>query len=182
MFNSWIWRICPNTYRSQSLPSCVISILLENLFIADDGQIFSILFQAVIKLSYLAFYLRLSGGFFFQKKNKKKTKQKKIYNLMVLVMLYGIIGFGVSCALCVPLSKLWNPEEPGTCLSMDTHLLAATAFSIFFDLIIILLPIPILLKLKCKWTARVLIFCYCWPCTVPQHQHSDNIVDRSTKR
>ncbi|KAL8968542.1 MAG: hypothetical protein Q9183_002417, partial [Haloplaca sp. 2 TL-2023] len=49
---------------------------------------------------------------------------------------------------CSPVHKSWLPETPGTCLPNDATFFALAAITIFFDVVIFVLPIPLLLKLK----------------------------------
>jgi hypothetical protein len=94
-----------------------------------------------IKLSYLALYLRLTPA--------------EVYRLILYISMALVFGFGIatsviSVLVCIPLTKLWNPETPGTCIDINNYYISATALNIAFDLIIFLLPIPILWGLNCK--------------------------------
>jgi len=105
-----------------------------------------------VKLSLLCLYLRLSPDKFFR--------------LLVYIMVFVSIAFGISSIFtaalqCRPLSKLWIPEQPGSCVHIITFYYANAAINIITDAIIYLMPIKVLWALQLPKRQRLgLIFLF----------------------
>jgi hypothetical protein len=92
-----------------------------------------------IKMSLLFLYLRLSPD--------------QIFRTLVYIMIFVSAGFGIgsvcSAALqCRPISKLWIPDTPGSCIHVITFYYANAVINIVTDIIIYALPIRILWALQ----------------------------------
>ena len=94
-----------------------------------------------IKLSYLAFYLRLAPD---------SVYRVILYVSIALVSAFGIPTSIVSMLYCIPYKKIWQPELPGSCIDIYSFYLSSSTLNICFDLVIFILPIPILWRLRCK--------------------------------
>ncbi|KAH7312078.1 hypothetical protein BKA65DRAFT_542940 [Rhexocercosporidium sp. MPI-PUGE-AT-0058] len=119
---------------------------LENVPAYTMAMFFYYICQMFIKLSYLAFYLRLSPS---------KKFRAIVYIFMVLVSAYAIGSSVASCLMCVPLSKLWHPDAPGTCFDIAAYQLSATAINMVFDIVVFVLPIPVFWSLKLPRRQRI---------------------------
>lgn len=100
-----------------------------------------------IKLSLLAFYLRLAPN-------------NPVFRTAVYVMIFVAASFGIgsimSAALqCIPISMLWDTTVEGSCININTFYFANSALNIITDMIIYILPIPILWKLQLPVIQRV---------------------------
>lgn len=100
-----------------------------------------------IKLSLLAFYLRLAPN------NQR-------FRIAVYVMMFVAAGFGIGSILsaalqCIPLTMLWDATVTGKCLDVVGFYFANSALNIVTDLIIYLMPIPTLWKLQLPVVQRV---------------------------
>lgn len=102
--------------------------------------------NTLVKLSLLAFYLRVERG------------RKQRYFIFAMFFVVGGFGFGrcVACLCqCIPLTKLWNPKEAGHCFSLIPALYANSAIMFVTDIIIYLMPLEYVSHLemerKKKW-------------------------------
>jgi hypothetical protein len=71
---------------------------------------------------------------------------------MALVSCYGITCSIVSVLSCIPFSKFWVPDTPGSCIGIGLAAfpIAAAVLCMVFDAVIFSLPIPVLWGLKRK--------------------------------
>ncbi|PVH93949.1 hypothetical protein DM02DRAFT_540442 [Periconia macrospinosa] len=93
-----------------------------------------------IRLSYLAFYLRLAFT---------KRFRVVLYIWIALVSTFGVASSIVSMTLCVPFERLWTPATiPGHCINIDAYYTALLALEMVFDIVIFVLPMPLLWTLK----------------------------------
>ena len=95
-----------------------------------------------IKLSYLAFYFRLGGT--------TANFRVILYISIVVVTAFGIATSIISMTLCIPFTKLWDPDIPGRCININCYYIIATTLNMVFDFVIFILPIPILWGIKCR--------------------------------
>lgn len=70
------------------------------------------------------------------------------YSVMVMVVLFGSTVVLSDFLACRPLSKYWDPLEPGNCDNTVMSLTAITGCNAVTDLIIVLLPMPLVWGLK----------------------------------
>ena len=88
--------------------------------------------NTLVKLSILAFYLRVEKG----------LKQRHIIFTMFFVVGGSGCGSCVACLLqCIPLTKMWNPKEAGHCFSPIPAFYANSAIMFLTDIIICLMPL-----------------------------------------
>ena len=97
--------------------------------------------HTLIKLSYLAFYLRLLPH---------RRYRYAVYAAIGLVMSLGISFTFLSIFMCTPVEKGWNPTMPGHCVSNPGYLISNSGLNMFADIIIFTLPIPTLWGLNCE--------------------------------
>lgn len=95
---------------------------------------------AMIKISLLIFYLRLSP---------QKWFRVAIWVTIAIITMYTL---GICIPLifsCKPISMNWDPYiTEGTCLNRPTLYILTAATNIISDLILFVLPIPMVIKLQ----------------------------------
>ena len=92
-----------------------------------------------VKLSLLAFYLRLSPS---------PTFRALTVGLIVISTGFGI-GSVVAVGLqCIPLRMLWDPDAEGYCFDVNFFYFANAGIHIVTEIAIYVLPIPTLWKLQ----------------------------------
>jgi hypothetical protein len=99
-----------------------------------------------IKLSLLTFYLRLSS--------------EKSFLVPVYIGIFVITGFGIGSITaillqCIPLSMLWDPNQPGSCFHLIDFYYANAALNIATDVTILLIPVKILWGLHMPVRQRI---------------------------
>lgn len=93
----------------------------------------------VTKASILLQYLRI-----FQTRGIRISAYCLLAAL-VPALLWGILG-GVF--LCDPVSKLWNPRQEGSCMSLRRYWLSTAGVNIVLDFATVLLPLPSIWRLR----------------------------------
>ncbi|KAG9245081.1 hypothetical protein BJ878DRAFT_503157 [Calycina marina] len=101
---------------------------------------------AFIKLSLLAFYLRLS---------KEDRFRQCIYVMVVITITFGTASIFVVALQCIPLSYLWDKTQPQNCVKLQDFYYANAALNIVTDFTIYALPLPMLWKLHLPIFQRV---------------------------
>ena len=97
----------------------------------------------------LGFKIALCIGYLRILQTSSNPKYKAtIYTTGVLAIAGHLGGTLVLIFQCSPVKKSWLPNTPGTCLPNDQTFYALAAITIFFDVIIFVLPIPLLLQLN----------------------------------
>ena len=91
-----------------------------------------------VKLSLLAFYLRLSP---------KPTFRILTWTMVVISATFGISSVFAAGLQCVPISMLWDSTQPGHCINVNNFYFANAGIHIFTEILIYLLPIHTLWKL-----------------------------------
>ncbi|KAF4630434.1 hypothetical protein G7Y89_g7705 [Cudoniella acicularis] len=91
-----------------------------------------------VKLSLLAFYLRLSPNGMFR---------KLTYAMMVVSASFGVSSVIAAGVQCVPVSMLWDSTQAGHCIDVNSFYFANAGIHIFTELLIYILPIHTLWKL-----------------------------------
>ncbi|PMD24487.1 hypothetical protein NA56DRAFT_566706, partial [Hyaloscypha hepaticicola] len=109
------------------------------------SQILYVAIQVFAKTSLLLLYLRV-----FTKRWFTITCNLGI----VFLALHGIAYLLAVSFQCTPADALWNPEEQGKCMSLTTIGVSGAFFSIFEDVIILLLPIPEIINLQMSTTKK----------------------------
>jgi len=102
-----------------------------------------------IKFSILALYHRLfpSAALF-----------RWILALGALTLVYSIIQAICMGLQCVPLSKIWVPNEPGYCIKIDSIYTSMAVLNLVTDILILALPIPSLWSLKLATARKVQLY------------------------
>ena len=107
----------------------------------------------IIKLSTLCLWHRLFPGRGFT---------TALYAIGGVLTAYSITQLICVVTQCVPLSSLWDPSVPGTCINLDTVFVVCSSFNIATDFCILVLPIFQLLKLKVSTKQKLqltIMFC-----------------------
>lgn len=103
---------------------------------------YEILYELAItltKTSLLLFYSRI-----FKEPRFKIT----LYVIAGLVVATFFAGLGTVFAQCQPVSRLWDPTEPGTCIDIVGFIIGFGVVNILLNTIILLLPLPMIWSLE----------------------------------
>ena len=92
-----------------------------------------ILIVNITKASILIQYLRIFSN---------RITRSLCYVLMVMLLPAACWAIFGSIFLCQPVSKLWNPDLPGHCLSAQRYWLSVAGLDIGLDFLVLLLPLP----------------------------------------
>ncbi|TKA78578.1 hypothetical protein B0A49_04343, partial [Cryomyces minteri] len=106
--------------------------------------------NTLVKLSLLVFYLRLEDRRAFR------------YAVFAMLFIIGTFGFGRCVAAlcqCVPLSHLWNPKQPGTCIHVVISYYVNGGIMMVTDLVIYLMPIQFLWRMEMPLKQKIGMFC-----------------------
>ncbi|RPA76939.1 hypothetical protein BJ508DRAFT_213248 [Ascobolus immersus RN42] len=117
-------------------------------------QLQYVLTLGFLKLSILAFYVRINGS---------KKYKLSIYLLAAIVVIYTIIMTFVNAFECKKPSDAWALTWPKKCHNLVPIYYLQAGFNIVSDIVILLLPLPTLLKLqvnKAKKIALISIFSF----------------------
>ncbi|KAL8994333.1 MAG: hypothetical protein Q9169_005660 [Polycauliona sp. 2 TL-2023] len=82
-----------------------------------------------------------------------------IYIVMVGAIVGHVTGTFILIFQCSPPRKSWVPATEGSCLSNDATFYGLAAVTIFFDIVILLLPVPLLLKLNINNKKKLALIC-----------------------
>lgn len=91
-----------------------------------------------VKLSLLAFYLRLSPS--------------PTFRLLTYILIFISASFGISSILaaglqCVPISMRWDSTQKGHCVNVNVFYFANAGLHILTEILIFILPVQTLWKL-----------------------------------
>jgi hypothetical protein len=115
----------------------------QSILAASIGYFAAAMF---VKLSLCAFYLRLSVDERFR---------MAVYVIATICIAYGIASILTSAFLCIPLSKLWNPNEDGHCINAELFYFVNAGLNVATDTIIYILPMRPLWKLPLPRRQRI---------------------------
>lgn len=93
-----------------------------------------------IRISIVHFYITIFRS--------NRIFLKIAYAVMIFVSTFGVAIFVSDILTCRPLSKEWNPLQPGVCESPFVSLIAQSSCNIATDFIVILLPMPMIWGLQ----------------------------------
>jgi hypothetical protein len=106
--------------------------VLTILLLYYVAQIFYALIQNIAKFSILFLYLRIFPT----------PKFRLAVKLSMAVIVCHTIAFTIGVAMqCLPLDNLWDPKIPAKCIDLHVFAICGASLSIFYDIIIMLLPI-----------------------------------------
>lgn len=93
-----------------------------------------------------------------------KASPNPRYKILIYVVMIGAIVGHVAGTLvlifqCSPPQRSWKPSTPGSCLHNDATFYGLAAVTIFFDVVIFLLPIPLLLNININNKKKVALIC-----------------------
>ncbi|KAL4744476.1 hypothetical protein BDW72DRAFT_188412 [Aspergillus terricola var. indicus] len=71
-----------------------------------------------------------------------------IYVFLVLMLIYYIPAVIIKIRICMPISKFWNQEQPGSCLDKNAIIMADAVVSVVSDLIVLIMPLPLTMRLQ----------------------------------
>ncbi|KAJ6035773.1 hypothetical protein N7540_000052 [Penicillium herquei] len=117
------------------------------------GRPFYQLGIATFKASLCLSYLRLLS------RTSKTSYRKVIWGVILLSTLGHVAGTLALIFNCTPVERAWNPSVHGTCLPIGTTFYTLAGFTVFCDVIILVLPIPLLLQLNIKPAQKAGVVC-----------------------
>ena len=130
-----ILKVCQESMMSNLSPAFApMLIFLTKAYIATDAVWAAA--NTSVKISIVHFYITIFRS--------NKIFLKFAYAAMVFVSTFGVAVFVSDVLTCHPLSKMWNPLQPGVCESRFAALIAQSSCNMATDLIIILLPMPMI--------------------------------------
>ncbi|RDW77893.1 hypothetical protein BP5796_05745 [Coleophoma crateriformis] len=94
-----------------------------------------------IKISILFCFLRLSTAL-------KDKLYRPTLIWMVVMTLQFLATIITVCLQCRPITYFWNKGQPGTCIDTTSFTYFQNAYTIFSDIVIIILPLPFLLEVN----------------------------------
>ncbi|KAF3058313.1 hypothetical protein GL218_05829 [Daldinia childiae] len=141
-------------------------------------QILWIISSAIVKLSILAFYLRVFSILDYIRFSA--------WFLIVMVTCW-LIGSTVAHGLqCQPVAKIWQDSLPGHCLDTESLFLIGSIADVVMDFLILALPLPAIIRLQMPLSRKlelVVIFALggltCVLSLVRFLEAKDSIYDRS---
>ncbi|TGO23513.1 hypothetical protein BPAE_0130g00320 [Botrytis paeoniae] len=119
-----------------------------------DQLINSAKYQVIVEIGYIlcTAIIKTSVGLLLLRITSVKTFYKYlIWISLVIIWIWTIVTFVISCVQCRPLKASWDPVTPGVCLEprvIANFAYAISAETIFFDWLFALLPIPMLWNIK----------------------------------
>ena len=96
--------------------------------------------NTAIRISIVHFYVTVFRS--------NKVFLRFAYAVMAFVVAFFVAIIISDFLTCRPLSKVWNPLEPGVCENPRASLIALSSFNMVTDLIIIVLPMPMIWGLQ----------------------------------
>jgi hypothetical protein len=112
------------------------------------SQILYVLVQNVAKISIILLFLRIFPD-----------ERFRLYTKIALAwMICHLVGFfiAVTCQ-CIPISAIWDLSVHGKCVNSTAIVYAGAGFSIFEDIVIILLPVRELKNLNLSTQKKVAV-------------------------
>jgi Fungal rhodopsin domain len=110
------------------------------------AQIFYALIQNIAKFSILFLYLRIFPT----------PRFRQAVKLSMIVIVCHTIAFTLGVGMqCFPLDSLWDATIPAKCIDIHIFAIWGAALSIFYDIVIMLLPISELKGLNLTLRKRV---------------------------
>jgi hypothetical protein len=113
------------------------------------SQTFYILCLSFSKIAILVFFLRIFPGQTFRRITHIVIAVTGISTLVVLL---------VQLCQCIPVTYNWEGWKgqfgPHRCIDLNALAFAAAGFSIFQDVVILILPLPPLLRLQVSWRTK----------------------------
>ena len=106
---------------------------------------FSVVSTTTGKISVAIFLLRLMG------QSAKTWQCWFLYILTMVSVAWNILAIVVIIGFCRPPKKIWLPETPGSCFSLQLQLVGGTsqaAFNAFADLALAFFPVIIFYKIQ----------------------------------
>ncbi|OLN93074.1 hypothetical protein CCHL11_07529 [Colletotrichum chlorophyti] len=102
-------------------------------------QMLYIFVQIVAKVSICCFYTRV----FIDQRFRRVAKV-----FIIFLLTHACVFLLLMVFQCLPIQAIWDKEIKGRCLSVTDISYGGAAFSIFDDIILIIMPIPELMKLQ----------------------------------
>ncbi|KAL4936042.1 hypothetical protein BDV06DRAFT_228249 [Aspergillus oleicola] len=106
---------------------------------------FSVVSTTTGKISVAIFLFRLMG------QSAKLWQKWFLYILTVVSIAWNVLAIIVIIGFCRPAKKIWIPDTPGSCFSLELQLVGGTsqaAFNAFADLALALFPVVIFRKVQ----------------------------------
>jgi hypothetical protein len=112
-----------------------------------SAQVMYLITMMLVKFSFLALYRRVFPG--------RRLRQVLIVTALVVVAATVTWSF-TDVFQCTPVHRLWDLDEPGTCIHIAASIMANGIFNIVSDVFILLLPLPMLWQMPLsqgrKWS------------------------------
>ncbi|KAL2874825.1 hypothetical protein SGCOL_009944 [Colletotrichum sp. CLE4] len=135
-FGHHYWNIDPGNSKT----------ILQIIYVL---QMLYIFVQAFAKISIACFYSRVFAS---------KTFRLKTNIFMIFLTTRSFLFLLLIIFQCTPIQSIWNRAIPSQCLNISAISNGGAAFSIFEDMILIILPIPELLKLQLDRKKKAALF------------------------
>ena len=112
------------------------------------AQLLYVVAQPLAKISILLLFLRIFPD----------DRFRLVTKIAIALMVLQTIAFSISITLqCIPVSAVWDITRKGKCINSSAVVAAGAGFSIFEDLVIILLPVPQLKQLNFSMWRRLAV-------------------------
>ncbi|KAH0427247.1 integral membrane protein [Colletotrichum camelliae] len=125
----------------------------ENIHMAMERWWYCYLFYALSMITS-----KMSIAYFLLRIATKKVHIWIIYCAMIFTVLAGVVFFFVSMFQCLPVSRFWNKDIPGTCIDVNVVIGLAylySAFSVTSDMTFAILPGFLVWSLQLKTRAKL---------------------------
>ncbi|KAL4931605.1 PTH11-like integral membrane protein [Aspergillus undulatus] len=129
--------------HSDSIPYTELKEQLKSLWAAIPMYNASL---ALTKASLLFQYLRIFPG------RRFRTVCHIVLGVVVLYTTWAIVSGFVNC---VPVTKFWDRELPGICLSFEALWFFNASMNIATDLALLVLPMPLISQLHLPWRQKI---------------------------
>ena len=118
--------------------------LISQLYLT--AQVFYAVIQNLAKLSILFLYLRIFPT----------PKFRLVLQGCIIIIACHTIAFTIGVAAqCLPVESFWNLSLKGKCIDIHGFALWGAGLSIFYDIVIILLPVSELIGLNLSMRKRI---------------------------
>lgn len=116
-------------------------------------QILWIVSSGLVKLSILAFYLRIF--------NVLQYIRLSVWSLIVLDLIW-LISVTIAHGLeCIPVAKIWDDSLPGHCLNTVALFMIGSIVDVVMDFLILFLPLPAIMRLQMGLSKKIsLVFIF----------------------
>lgn len=115
-------------------------------------NIIQVIYIVAITLCKISIMFQLADIFVPYKPHKRWNT---LLGLIAFTVGFYVVIFFIAIFLCRPLSKIWNPDIPGTCIDKSTVYVATSVVNVFDDFAIFALPVVWTSKLQISSSQKV---------------------------